>query len=299
MSSPAADGSARSVAAVADRTGRSGDAIRAMRRLEFTLTRAEARLEDRRGELAEIRSLLDELMTHLHDDTGGRRVISRIELIPGELGRDVAADLVDEAETILRNSLLTVEFGPALENSSVRQVRKRLAEGLVQRSLYPIDVLDSPVGRRWVESWRDAGEEQRFTTAPPSECLVSDETAVLAAAAWEQPIGDYYLIREPMLVTAFARLFDASWELGTAFATGESDDTAKLLALMSIGIKDEAIARSLGWGVRTVRRRVAALMAEFNVETRFQLGAAAQELGLLPSRLTPRPRPPVPPRLTR
>jgi DNA-binding NarL/FixJ family response regulator len=41
-----------------------------------------------------------------------------------------------------------------------------------------------------------------------------------------------------------------------------------------IGVKDEGIARYLGIGVRTVRRRVAALMDLYNVESRFQLGAA-------------------------
>ena len=43
----------------------------------------------------------------------------------------------------------------------------------------------------------------------------------------------------------------------------------------------EAIARYLGWGVRTVRRRVAGLMDALGADTRFQLGVAAQQRGLL------------------
>ena len=41
-----------------------------------------------------------------------------------------------------------------------------------------------------------------------------------------------------------------------------------------MGLKDEAIARFLGLGLRTVRRRIAALMSLHGVDTRFQLGAA-------------------------
>ena len=41
-----------------------------------------------------------------------------------------------------------------------------------------------------------------------------------------------------------------------------------------MGLKDEAIARFLGVGLRTVRRRIAALMSIHGVDTRFQLGAA-------------------------
>jgi DNA-binding NarL/FixJ family response regulator len=41
-----------------------------------------------------------------------------------------------------------------------------------------------------------------------------------------------------------------------------------------MGLKDEAIARFLGVGLRTVRRRIAALMSIHGVDTRFQLGAS-------------------------
>ena len=61
----------------------------------------------------------------------------------------------------------------------------------------------------------------------------------------------------------------------------EQDVETRLLTLLGTGFKDEAIARYLGIGVRTVRRRVAALMEEHGVHTRFQLGAVAERRGLL------------------
>jgi DNA-binding NarL/FixJ family response regulator len=47
---------------------------------------------------------------------------------------------------------------------------------------------------------------------------------------------------------------------------------AKLVELLELGMKDEAIARYLGVSLRTVRRRVASLMSVNGVDTRFQLG---------------------------
>ena len=95
--------------------------------------------------------------------------------------------------------------------------------------------------------------------------------------------GDYVIIRDLMLVEAFTALFDLAWSTGLpvpdAASTSESD--RRLLALLARGYKDEAIARYLGWGVRTVRRRVSALMDAFGADTRFQLGVAAQQRGLL------------------
>ena len=44
--------------------------------------------------------------------------------------------------------------------------------------------------------------------------------------------------------------------------------------MLEQGLKDEVIARYLGVSLRTVRRRVAHLMAVHGVETRFQLGWA-------------------------
>ena len=49
---------------------------------------------------------------------------------------------------------------------------------------------------------------------------------------------------------------------------------AQLVELLELGLKDEAIARYLGVSLRTVRRRVAHLMAVNGVDTRFQLGWA-------------------------
>ena len=54
-----------------------------------------------------------------------------------------------------------------------------------------------------------------------------------------------------------------------------------LLDQLAHGAKDEQIARTLGISLRTVRRRVAAILAELGVESRFQAGVEAARRGWL------------------
>lgn len=59
----------------------------------------------------------------------------------------------------------------------------------------------------------------------------------------------------------------------------ESD--RELLALLGIGLKDEAIARRMRIGSRTVQRRIRRLMDMTGVRTRFQVGVEAARRGWL------------------
>ena len=54
-----------------------------------------------------------------------------------------------------------------------------------------------------------------------------------------------------------------------------------LLEQMLAGASDEQIARNLNIGLRTVRRRIAALMTDLGVDTRFQAGVEAARRGWL------------------
>ena len=87
----------------------------------------------------------------------------------------------------------------------------------------------------------------------------------------------------PLLVAAFTAVFDDAWASGIAVPDEdiEQDPDTRLLSLLASGFKDEAIARYLGIGVRTVRRRVAELMDDLSVHSRFQLGVVAERRGLL------------------
>lgn len=91
------------------------------------------------------------------------------------------------------------------------------------------------------------------------------------------------LVHSQNVRSTFVALFEELWRRADPFhdrASAAEADT-RLLGLLALGFKDEAIARHLGMGLRTVRRRVAALMDEHGVDTRFQLGLAVARRGLL------------------
>ena len=92
------------------------------------------------------------------------------------------------------------------------------------------------------------------------------------------------LVRQGALVDALTLLFELYWERSVAVpdtARPRIDERAFLVRQLASGAKDEQIARTLGLSLRTVRRRVADLMIELGVDTRFQAGAEAVRRGWL------------------
>jgi len=65
------------------------------------------------------------------------------------------------------------------------------------------------------------------------------------------------------------------------FGEARPDLRRFLLQELAAGARDEQIARSLGLSLRTVRRRVADLLIERGVDTRFQAGVEAVRRGWL------------------
>lgn len=256
-----------------------GEVVRHLARL---LDREDQRLDSRRSELGEVRAALRALT---HEVTRGAVVpVSDLEVVPAELAVDAVDPLMAEVgEGIVRTVSRAVDYGPGLDEERVQDLRRRLDAGRVVRAIYPLHYLDTELGRRWVGMWAEAGEQQRFVADPPSEFLIAGDRGVFACAEWNVPHSDYLLIRDPMLIAAFTALHEATFAQGVSLLepTDEGRPEDRLVDLMALGLKDEAIARILGWSLRTVRRRIAALMDEQGVETRFQLGAALLARGRL------------------
>jgi len=55
-------------------------------------------------------------------------------------------------------------------------------------------------------------------------------------------------------------------------ATSLSDEDRRLIRLLATGQTDQQVAHRLGWGLRTVQRRVSALMSKLDAPNRFVLG---------------------------
>jgi DNA-binding CsgD family transcriptional regulator len=158
-----------------------------------------------------------------------------------------------------------------------------LRRGRQSRALYPTEIATHP--RDLVEQRAAAGERVRLLPHVPCRLAVFGEQAVVIPQTWGGPAGTVLLVRQPGIVFACREWFEELWSHGVGLPElGQPRDRrsrAQLLDLLVRGVKDERIARTLGVSLRTVRRRIAELLAELGVESRFQAGAEAVRRGWL------------------
>ena len=158
-----------------------------------------------------------------------------------------------------------------------------LARGRRSRALYPARVLEEAPDV--VRTRAEAGEQVRIVADLPSRLAIFGSNAALMSDSWGVSTGRRLVVREAALVGALTSLFECIWERGVAVpglggAPGDEDAMRRLLLhQLSHGAKDEQIARALGLSLRTVRRRVADLMLELGVSSRFQAGVEAVRRG--------------------
>jgi DNA-binding NarL/FixJ family response regulator len=168
-----------------------------------------------------------------------------------------------------------------------------LARGVRYRLLYEASLLELPNQLEVVARFRAAGAQVKVLSSLPTKLAVFDRRYSYLAYA---PPGDdaavgALLVHPSPLLDALSRLFEYLWDQAVSFTTTSpsqhgptpSADDKVLLTLLAAGMKDEAIARHLQLGHRTVQRRVARLMAGLGAETRFQAGLQARDRGWLGS----------------
>ncbi|GAA2992112.1 helix-turn-helix transcriptional regulator [Actinokineospora diospyrosa] len=132
----------------------------------------------------------------------------------------------------------------------------------------------------------EAGCEIRTCEQITGQVVIVDrETAVIA----NRPDGAV-VIREPSTVDYLSRGLERDWANALPFETegssapryGPAGDEIKraIIRLLAAGAKDEQIARRLSISVRTCRRHIAEIMADWEVSSRFQAGVKATRVGI-------------------
>ncbi|MFI7612733.1 DNA-binding response regulator [Nonomuraea terrae] len=170
-------------------------------------------------------------------------------------------------------------------------VRRRMAwapGSVVVRKLLSPAALAGEEARRHLRQLAAGRVQVRIAARPlPYETIVIDRSYAITAGDPTAGVREYTVIDEPSLVGGVCSLFDGVWEAATELEAYLGTDRPHLddaertvLRMLSLGHTDEAAARRLGVSLRTYRRRVAALMAALEAETRFQAGKRAGELGL-------------------
>lgn len=141
---------------------------------------------------------------------------------------------------------------------------------------------------RWERLGSTPGEVGRILPRLPFKLLIVDDDAALIGLAGAAGQGEGIVVRGSLLVDAFVRLFELQWEMAVPIAdvAGPGEDAAalteqerRLVAMLSSGMTDEAMARALELSQRTVQRRLAELARRVGADGRFQLGVQAARRG--------------------
>ncbi|MEU3526746.1 hypothetical protein AB0E62_23240 [Streptomyces sp. NPDC038707] len=165
--------------------------------------------------------------------------------------------------------------------------RERMAAGVVYRAIYHGSAFDDPIAWPNMARMIEAGEQARTLDDPPMKLAIRDsDLAVVTLAADDRPGLVSLLVRPSGLFQALSHTFESLWKLAvpvSAAGIGTPIDARdrQILTLMASGATDDAIARHLGLGRRTVVRRVSALLVSLGATTRFQAGVQAARRGWL------------------
>ena len=159
-----------------------------------------------------------------------------------------------------------------------------MATGRRSRAIYPARALrEAPEALR---TRARLGEQVRVISEVPTRMFILGD----AHAVLPEPIGftdePRVHVRQRSIVAALTLWFELLWSRAAPVpeldaGTGRPDERKFLLEQLMAGATDELIARNLGVSLRTVRRRVSALMSELGVDTRFQAGVEAVRRGWL------------------
>lgn len=156
--------------------------------------------------------------------------------------------------------------------------------GRRSRAIYPVRALSEAPESLRVRA--RLGEQVRVLDVLETRMFILGD----AHAVLPEPLGyadePRVHVRQRSIVAALTLWFEALWARSTPVSeldTGAARPDLRrfLLEQMLAGASDEQIARNLGLSLRTVRRRIAALMTDLGVDTRFQAGVEAARRGWL------------------
>lgn len=164
-----------------------------------------------------------------------------------------------------------------------------LARGVVGRTLVDAATLEDSEHVAYLEELSGAGEQIRVIRVLPARALIIDRELAIVPVDAADVKRAALVVRAHTIVDCMVALFEQLWAVASPLfnpsdARGRPEGRpAQVLELLAMGRKDESIARSLGVGVRTVRRDIAALMASLGERTRPAAVAAAIRHGWLPA----------------
>jgi predicted transcriptional regulator len=283
------------VAAVLLRLVQDGLAVQSGRPARYEATAPDVALAELIGRQEERLSAARHEMQRLSQlfrDSGTTGDAGAVEVVNGSAAVAVRIDRLYESAQAQVRSFDRPPYAQHPGQTSAHRQRRRQV-GVEYRTVYSRDALAWP-GRfqQDILAGSSVGEHARVRANLPTKLVLADDSLALVPITADETAADSaFVIRSPSLLAALAALFEHEWSRAVPLVAGPrrspdeldqpDEKTRALLSLLAGGLTDEAVARALGWSARTTQRRIAALLKELGVCTRFQAGAAARDRGWL------------------
>ena len=170
---------------------------------------------------------------------------------------------------------MLLDEGPALDEANMRETQDRMRAGMVQRTLYPAHVLDSP--HRCVGCSRGSRLVRCSGCCPMSR---PSSPSSVTRPSWPWRSGDSrgrvcHLAR-PLVVRLHAAYFDLLWAHAQPIvaALGDHKDDDRLLELLALGFGTRSSRVSWVWACVRCGVALPRSWPSTGADTRYQLGLA-------------------------
>jgi hypothetical protein len=172
-----------------------------------------------------------------------------------------------------------------LAKAALRDI-ELLERGATMRTLYQHSARRSSVTHKYVAAVTARGAEVRTLDEVFNRMIVVDRRVALLPNKDE--FGVAVAIREPAVLAFLVDVFERSWERGRLFTNRETslmkdiaaEQRAMTMRMLIEGHSDPVSAKRLGVSPRTYAGYVADLKADYDAQTRFQLGYTMGRMGV-------------------
>ncbi|WP_239455462.1 LuxR family transcriptional regulator [Nocardioides gilvus] len=196
----------------------------------------------------------------------------------GEAINPFIASVVADAEFELLTAQPQAGRSAAALGIAAQRDIAALDRGVKMRTLYQHSARRSRITHRYVAAVSARGAEVRTLDEFFNRLIVVDRR--VAVIPGHEGLHVALAVREPSMVAYLVDMFERTWEHGRPFANQGSTVTRDIAAeqramtirMLVAGHADPVSAKRLGVSPRTYAAYVADLKAEFDAQTRFQLG---------------------------
>jgi DNA-binding CsgD family transcriptional regulator/sugar-specific transcriptional regulator TrmB len=257
--------------------------------LDLLVRRQEADLARRAQELAASKAAAAEAVA-AYGDLAPNTAIGAAERLVGLDATEAKLELLAQQ---VRHECLSVMPGGAQSQASLDASRPldadALGRGIAILTLYQDSVRNDAATHAYAQWLTERGGEVRTAPLLPPRMLIFDREVAVVPIDIANTKAGALCTREPGIVASLVAVYEQAWAtaipLGAANARnadgGLTQAERDLLALLAHGMTDDAAAKRLGIGLRTVRRQMAGLMERLGASSRFEAGLKAAQRGWL------------------